>query len=79
MIDKTTITQDIIDLVVARLEALPPNIAMSIGGEGGLDVEELIKRVKACDEVGKQIIEMQLVYLRSLKNLSPIENVATNN
>lgn len=68
-----------IDLVVARLEALPPNVAMSVGGDGGLDVGELIKRVKACDEVGKQIIEMQLFYLRSLKNLSPIENVATNN
>ena len=70
---QTQITPDIIELVVARLETLPPNIAMSIGDKGSFDLPQLIKSVKACDEVGKQIIEMQLFYLRSLKDLAPAE------
>lgn len=41
----------------------------SIGGEEGFSVGELIERVKAQDDVGKKIIEVQLAYLRSLGNL----------
>jgi hypothetical protein len=54
--NSTEITPEVIDLVVARLEALPPNVAMSVGDKGSFDLAELIESVKACDEVGKQII-----------------------
>ncbi len=76
---ETTITPEIIALVVARLEALPPNVAISVGEERGLDMSDLIERVRACDEVGKQVIEMQLTYLRSLKDLSPTNNEVAHN
>lgn len=67
------ITPEVIDLVVARLETLPPNISMSIGDKGSFDLSELIEHVRDCDEIGKQIIEMQLLYLQSLKELAPVE------
>lgn len=68
------ISDEIIDLVIARLETIPPNISVSIGAEGDFSIEELIKRVKAKDEVGKKIIEMQLQYIKSLKKYSYIKN-----
>ncbi|MGC9598933.1 MAG: hypothetical protein ABSE18_00935 [Minisyncoccia bacterium] len=67
------ITPEVVDLVVARLETLPPNISMSVGDKGNFDLRELIEHVKDRDEVGKQIIEMQLLYLQSLKELVPAE------
>lgn len=74
------ITPEIISIVIARLETIPSNVSISIGGDGSFTVEELIKKVQSGDEIGKKIIEMQLAYLRSLSNLKPQrENVTLNN
>lgn len=63
------ISEDITNLVIARLETIPSNVEISIGGEGSFSVRELIDRVKKQDEIGRKMIEMQLVYLRSLGKL----------
>lgn len=62
------ISDEIVDLVVARLETIPSNIEISIGNEGSFSIGELIDRVRSKDEVGKKMIEMQLQYIRSLKD-----------
>lgn len=70
--DRPKIDGDTLNLVIARLKAIPPNIYISLGDEGSFSVEELIERVKALDDVGRKIVEIQLEYLRSLGQL-PIE------
>ena len=75
------ITQEIIDLVIARLKTIPRDAALSVGGEkDGLTADDLIERVRAGDKVGKKVIETQLYFLRSLKDL-PVEesHVISNN
>jgi len=67
--DTQIFSEDIINLVIARLETIPPNIEMSIGNEGSFSIDELKERVKNQDNIGKKMIEMQLAYLRSLGNL----------
>jgi len=62
-------SEDIKNLVIARLSALPSNVVISIGNSGTFSAQDLVKKVKADDEIGKKIIEMQLSYLRSLKDL----------
>lgn len=62
------ISDEIVNLVIARLETIPSNIAISIGHEGNFNINELIERVRARDDIGKKMIEMQLQYIRSLKN-----------
>lgn len=64
--DKNEIPQDVINLVIARLETIPSNVSVSIGGEGSYTIEQLIERIKQQDEVGKKMVEMQLAYIRSL-------------
>lgn len=69
--DKKTQDQksdELINLVVARLESMPANISVSIGGtdKGSYTIKELVERVKKQDEVGQKMIEMQLNYIRSL-------------
>ena len=63
------ISEDIINLVIARLETIPSNIELSVGNEGSFSINDLIERVKKQDEIGKKMIEMQLAYLRSLGKL----------
>ena len=56
-------------LVLARLESMPEHIQVNMGGDyGALNKADLINHVKNKDELGKKIIEMQMAYLRSLKD-----------
>jgi hypothetical protein len=53
-------------LVLARIEVMPKDFKLSVGDCGTFDKEELIEHVKNRDEVGDQIIEMQMNFIRAL-------------
>ncbi|MBL7147834.1 MAG: hypothetical protein ISS82_03345 [Nanoarchaeota archaeon] len=61
------ISEDLKELVIVRLETMPSNRKISIGSYGDFNKEELIKHVKEGDEVGKKIIEVELEFIRTLK------------
>ena len=61
------IQEDIKRLVIARLRTLGSNKRISIGSEGKFNKDQLIERVEQEDSIGKKIIQIQLQYLRSLK------------
>jgi hypothetical protein len=70
--DNTTekISQDAINLVIARLKTIPSNAKLSIGGEKeALSIENLIEEVKNQSEIGKKVVESQMFFLRSLQDL----------
>lgn len=68
--DNINISQEIKDLVIARLEILPEDTGISIGSAGEFTRDELIKRVRQGDEIGQKIIQVELSYLKSLKNIT---------
>lgn len=55
------------ELIVARLEVLPSDVRISIGSLGNFTRDELITHVEKNDEVGKKITEVELEYLKLLK------------
>jgi hypothetical protein len=55
------------DIVIARLKSLPEDTGISVGSEGDFNREELILHVKKGDEVGLKIIEVEMSFLRGLK------------
>jgi len=59
--------EEIKKLVIARLKALPEGKEISIGSNGEFTKEELIKHVESDDEIGKKITEVEINFLRSLK------------
>jgi len=58
------------DLVIARLQTLAEDQEISIGSEGKFSKRELLQHVRDGDKVGKKIIEIELNYLQSLKNIT---------
>jgi len=58
---------EIRELVMARLSTFPSNKKICIGKYGELTREDMIKHVSKEDEIGKKIIEIELAYLRALK------------
>lgn len=66
-------------LVVARLEIVPPDKKISIGSKGEFTRDELIEHVEKGDEIGEKITEIQLEYLRLLKEGIFYEQSSPNN
>ncbi len=64
---KKQIDEKLKKLIVARLDTLPPNVTMSFGAKGSYTKAELIKNVREGTEAGQKIVEMQLKYLKFLK------------
>lgn len=60
-------TEDLKKLVVARLDTLPPSVKISVGSEGSFDKKQLIQQIENNTEIGRKIVEIELEYLRRLK------------
>ena len=60
------LTEDVKELVIARLDIMPSNYKLSIGNQGTFTKEELIKHVKEGDSVGSQIAKMQYSFIKAL-------------
>lgn len=52
-------------LVLARAQVMPDTLGISVGSNK-LSREDLVKHIEQEDEVGKQMMEMELEFLRDL-------------
>ena len=60
--------QEIKELVIARLKTLPKDKDISIGSSGEFSKDELIEAVENEDQLGKKLIEVEMNFLRTLKD-----------
>ncbi len=68
-------SEDVKELVIARLEVTSPEKSFSIGGGENLTRNELIRHVREGDEIGRKIAEIELTFLRALKDGTLLERV----
>ncbi len=61
------ITKQIKELVIARLEIMPNNMKVSIGSYGAFSKDDLKRHVEDEDEIGKKVVEVQMAFLRAIK------------
>lgn len=61
------LSQEIKDLVIARLQRLPDDMGVSIGSFGDFTKDELINHVRSSDDVGQKIIEVEMTFLKAMK------------
>ncbi len=59
--------EEIKELVIARLEVLPPGKKISVGSSGEFTKDELIEHVEKGDSIGEKITNVQMEFLQSLK------------
>lgn len=60
---------DEMELVLARIKTMPDHIQVNMGGGESYDKDKLIAEIKSCSDLGKEVIESELEYLRSFKDL----------
>lgn len=58
--------EEIKELVLARINVMPPNYKLSIGNKGTFTKDQLIEHVKNGDKIGNQIINMQMNFIKAL-------------
>ena len=61
--------EEIKTLVKKRLSAMPPDISFSIGEHGDFSRDQLIEEVEKSTDIGKDIIEMQVNFIRKMPHL----------
>ena len=59
--------EEIKQLVIARLDSIPPDVSISVGSEGKFNKWELITQIENDTEIGKKMVKLELEYLRNLK------------
>jgi hypothetical protein len=72
-----TYSKNIKNLIKERISVMPNNIKLSIGNYGTFDKETLISSIEKEDEVGTEVIKMQLNFIKALTSGKFIE--ALNN
>ncbi|OGY96691.1 MAG: hypothetical protein A2122_00930 [Candidatus Liptonbacteria bacterium GWB1_49_6] len=61
------IDKEIKELVIARLKTLPDDKEVSIGSDGEFTKEQLIDHVKKNDSIGQKMVDVEMNFLRALK------------
>ena len=61
--------EDIKILVKKRLLAMPPDISFSIGEYGDFSRDQLIREVEKGTDIGKDLMEMQINFIRKMPHL----------
>jgi hypothetical protein len=56
------------ELVIARLESLAPDLHFSSGDFVNLSRDGIIEEIKKDSEIGREFVEMEMQFLRALKN-----------
>jgi len=67
MIEKNNeINEELKEVVIMRIDAIPSNLKLSIGNDKTLTKEEMIVHVEKGDETGKQIINSHLSFMKAI-------------
>jgi hypothetical protein len=61
--------EDIKKIVKKRLLAMPPEISFSVGGFGDFSRDQLINEIDDDSDIGKEIVEMQVNFLKKIPKL----------
>lgn len=64
---ESAVDQYIKELVSARLETMSPDLNIAVGDVGEFTRDELLKHVEQEDEIGRLFIEIDIEFLRALK------------
>lgn len=69
--------EDLKELVIARIEVRPGNKKTFIGGPDGgeFSKEDLIEHVRRGDSIGRKVIEIEMTFLKALKDGSLLNQI----
>jgi hypothetical protein len=73
--DREQKNPEVKELVLARINVMPPNYKLSVGNQGTFTKEQLIENVGKGNEIGNQIIDMQMNFIKALTSGKLMETI----
>ena len=73
--NKSEKDEELKKLVLARINVMPPNYKLSVGNKGTFSKEQLMASVESGDEVGKQMVSMQMNFIKALTSGQLVETL----
>ncbi|PIN91114.1 hypothetical protein COU57_01885 [Candidatus Pacearchaeota archaeon CG10_big_fil_rev_8_21_14_0_10_32_14] len=67
--------KEVKELVLARISVMPPNYKLSVGNKGTFTKEEIINHIKERDEIGNQIIGIEMNFIKALTSGKLLETL----
>lgn len=64
--NKLKISEDMKELVITRIEAIPSDLRLSIGGGESITKEQMIEHVKKEDKIGRHIVMMHISFIKAV-------------
>lgn len=64
---RNRISEDEWKIVKARIERMPSNLKLHLGGLGSFDKNDLIKEIEKKSDVGQLLVKINFNYLRTFK------------
>jgi len=64
--DKQQLKEDMKQLAIARLKSIPSQYQISVGGGGGLTRKEAVENIENDSEIGKELVNIQIEFLRDM-------------
>lgn len=58
------------ELVTKRIEAMPSHMKLAMGGGESFSKNDILQHINKRDNIGKRVVEMQLNYLKFMKEES---------
>lgn len=62
--------ENVKELVILRLRAIPSDLTISIGGYGEFTRDQLIEEVEKGSKVGEAAVRMELLFIRKMPLIS---------
>ncbi|HUY70098.1 MAG TPA: hypothetical protein VMV00_00840 [Candidatus Baltobacteraceae bacterium] len=56
------------EIVIARLRVMASNRRIAVGDRGSFSRDQLIKEVEADTDIGKMMVEIQMAFLKAVKD-----------
>lgn len=72
-----SISENVKELVITRIEAAPPHLKLSIGSSGRLTKEDMIEHVKKGDEIGKKIVNSHISFLKAISSGEFVKTISS--
>ncbi len=74
MAKRERISEDEWKIVKARVESMPANLKLHLGGLGSFDKSQLIDEIEKRTDVGRLIVKINFNYLRTFKDEASVLN-----
>jgi uncharacterized membrane protein YvbJ len=71
----TNKNDNLINLVIARLESMPDDTELAIGNFGSFSKKVLIQNINDNSNLGKEVVKIQLQYLQDMVSGKLYENL----